>query len=159
MIWTNRGKYLLLKWAFCGETMPDTFYVALITNAVVPTEDTNTFSELTEIADGNGYEEGGYELYVDSSTPDFDVLTEDDTNDRAIIQIKDIIWYASSGAAIPASGDGARYAVLTDGTGESGEIIGDRQVLAVWDLLYSRTVPAGERLTLANCELRAVEPS
>ena len=157
MIWTNRGKYLLLKWAFCAEALPDNFYVMLITNAVVPTEDTNTFSELTEIADGNGYTEGGYELYVDSSSPDFDVLTEDDTNDRAIIQIKDLIWTASGGS-IPASGDGARYAVLTNGTGGSAEIIGDREVLAVWDLISSRTATVGQAIKLANCELRAVEP-
>jgi len=159
MLWTNRGKFLMLNWVFCAETLPDNFYVALITSAVVPTEDTTTFDELTEIADGNGYTEGGYELFVDSSSPDFDVLTEDDVNDRAIIQIKDLVWYAPSGDTIPASGDGARYAVLTDGTGESGEIIGDRQVLAVWDLMYERVVAAGQSLTLANCELRAVEPA
>jgi len=154
MIWTNRGKYLLLKWAFCAETMPDTFYVALITSAVVPTEDTNTFDELTEIADGNGYTEGGYELDPEASAGAFDILTEDDENDRAIIHIKDIIWYASSGATIPASGDGARYAVLTD----DEVVVGDRNVLVVWDLISEKTVAAGQSLKLADCQLRAVEP-
>ena len=159
MFWTNRGKFLLLDWVFHAETMPDTFYVVLITGDNVPTVDTNTLSELIEIVEGNGYDEGGYELFIDTSTPDFDVFTEDDVNDRALVQLKDIIWDASSGGTIPPSGNGARYAILTDGTGESGETLGVRQVLAVWDLLYSRTVPAGERLTLADCELRAVEPS
>ena len=153
MIWTNRGKYLLLKWAFCDETLPVNFYVALITNAVVPTADTNTFSELTEIADGNGYTEGGYELDPEASSSDFDTLTEDDANDRAIIQIKDIVWTAGGGS-IPASGDGARYAILTD----DEVVIGDRNVLAVWDLISEREATVGQAITLANCELRAVEP-
>ena len=159
MFWTNRGKFLLLDWVFHAETMPDTFYVVLITSDNVPTKATNTLSELTEIVEGNGYDEGGYELFVDASAPDFDVFTEDDANDRALVQLKDIVWDASSGAEIPASGNGARYAVLTDGDGSSGEDMGVRQVIAVWDLLWSRTVPTGESLTLANCELRAVEPS
>ena len=157
MFWTNRGKFLLLDWVFHAETMPDTFYVVLITGDNVPTVDTNTLSELTEIADGNGYDEGGYELVTGDT--DFDVFTEDDANDRALVQLKDIVWDASSGAEIPASGNGARYAVLTDGDGSSGEDMDIRQVIAVWDLLWSREVTDGLALTLANCELQAVEPS
>ena len=158
MFWTNRGKFLLLDWVFHAETMPDTFYVVLITGDNVPTVDTNTLSELTEIVEGNGYTTGGYELFVDSSAPDFDVFTEDDVNDRALVQLKDIIWTASGGI-IPPSGNGARYAVLTDGDGSSGEDMDIRQVIAVWDLLWSREVTDGLALTLANCELQAVEPS
>ena len=158
MFWTNRGKFLLLDWVFHAETMPDTFYVVLVTGDNVPTVDTNTLSELTEIVEGNGYTTGGYELIVDSSAPDFDTITEDDANDRALVQLKDIIWTASGGT-IPPSGNGARYAVLTDGDGSSGENMDIRQVIAVWDLLWSRTITVGKTVTLANCELRAVEPN
>ena len=157
MLWTNRGKFLLLDWVFGAEPLPDSFYVALVTADTVPTVDTNTLDELTEIADGNGYTEGGYELPLDDSSPPFDVISEDDTNNRAIAQVKDLVWTASGGT-IPASGNGARYAVLTDGTGESGETIGDRQIIAVWDLVTTREATVGFAITLADCELRTIAP-
>ena len=155
MLWTNRGKFLMLDWIFGAESLPDSFYVALVTAANEPTVDTNTLDELTEIADGNGYTEGGYELTPGDT--DFDVFTEDDTNDRALVQIKDLVWTASGGI-IPDSGDGAMYAVLTDDSEESGGAVGDRQVIAVWDLVTSRDITDGYSLTLADCELRAIAP-
>ena len=158
MLWTNRGKFLLLDWVFRGTPLPDSFYVALITADDIPTVDTNLFSELTEITEGNGYDSGGFELDLDASAPSFDVLTEDDANDRAIIQVKDVFWEVSSGGTIPASGNVARYAILTDSTGESGEVVSERQVLAVWDLIDDRYAADGETFTLTNLELRAVEP-
>jgi hypothetical protein len=105
---TNKGKMRALEATFRGG---DTFYVALVTSADAPGPDTNTLDDLTQIATGNGYADGGFELTGNST--DFDTLTEDDSNDRGLIQIKDVAWTASGGA-IPASGDGARYAVLTD---------------------------------------------
>jgi len=155
MIWTNRGKFLLLDWVFGAEPLPDSFYVALVTVDDVPTVDTNTLDELTEIADGNGYTEGGYELTPGDT--DFDVFTEDDVNDRALVQIKDLVWMASGGA-IPDSGNGARYAVLTDDSEESGGVAGDRQVIAVWDLETDRVATVGFAITLADCELRTIAP-
>jgi hypothetical protein len=143
---TNRGKKLLLDYVFRATALPANFYVALVTSATAPTADTNTVSELTEIAAGNGYTSGGYSLTKNST--DFDVLTEDDTNDKAIIQIKDVVWTASGGA-IPASGNGARYAVLTD----YNATVGSRQVMAWWDLTSDRTVSSGQPLTLQDCEL------
>ena len=155
MLWTNKGKFLLLDWVFGGEPLPDNFYVALVTADNVPTVDTNTLSELTEVADGNGYTEGGYELTPGDT--DFDVFTEDDTNNRALVQLKDLVWTATGGT-IPDSGNGARYAVLTDSTGDSGETIGDRQVIAMWDLVTAREATVGFAITLADCELRTIAP-
>mgnify|MGYP000920312131 FL=1 len=143
---TNRGNKLLFDYVFRATALPTNFYVALITSAVAPTADTNTFSELTEIAAGNGYTSGGISLTKNST--DFDVLTEDDANDKAIIQIKDLVWTASGGS-IPASGNGARYAILTD----YNATMGSRQVLAWWDLTSDRTVSSGQPLTLQDCEL------
>lgn len=48
--WTNKGKYKLLGWGFRAETAPTEYKMALVTNAVAPTADTNTLSELTEMA-------------------------------------------------------------------------------------------------------------
>jgi len=148
--WTNRGKYQILGQYFRGETKPTNLYVMLATSAVAPTADTNTKSELTEIAAGNGYTAGGYQLAFNST--DWDTWTEDDVNDRCQILLKDISWIASSGP-IPASGNGARYAVLTDDNGT----LGSRLVYAYWDLVSDRSVVDGQTLTLQNCELRLTE--
>lgn len=143
---TNKGKYKLLDWVFRGTALPTNFYIALITSAATPTADTNTFSELTEIAAGNGYTAGGISLTKNST--DFDTLTEDDTGDKGLVQLKDIAWTASGGS-LPASGNGARYAILTDDNATQGS----RLVLAWWDLVSDRSVSVGQPLTLQNCEL------
>jgi len=151
MIWTNRGKFLLLAWAFPRVAMPTNLYVALVTVAVAPTVKTNTFGELTEIAAGNGYTTGGYQLTPNDT--DFDTTTEDDAGDKSLCQIKDIVWTASGGP-IPDSGDDARYAILTDDNGT----VANRQVIAAWDLISGKSVTDGHAITLQDCELRAVEP-
>lgn len=147
---TNRGKYLMAQAFFRNTGAPTTFYLALVTSAVVPTADTNTLSELTEIAAGNGYSSGG--LAVARNSTDFDSLVENDINDRLEIQIKDEVWTASGGS-LPASGNGARYAVLT-----TDEVtVGNRQVVAWFDLVSDRAVSVGQTLTLQNCEIRITE--
>jgi hypothetical protein len=144
---TNRGKYLIHRVFFQNQNVPTNLYMALCTSATTPTADTNTLSELTEIAAGNGYTAGGYQL--SRNTTDFDVIAEQDSLDRAYIQIKDIVWTASGGP-IPASGGGARWAVLTDDSS-------DPQVIAYFDLGSDRTVSDGQTLTLQNCEIRLTE--
>lgn len=147
---TNKGKFRLLDWIFRTTAEPTNFYVALVTSAVAPTADINTKSELTEVAAGNGYTTGGISLAA--GAVDFDVLTEDDVNDRALVQIKNLIWTASGGN-LPASGGGARYAILTDDNVTQGS----REVLAYWDLVSDRTISTGQTLTLQDCELRLNE--
>lgn len=149
---TNKGKARVLNGFFRNTSVPTNLYVALITSAVAPTVDTNTFGELTEIANGNGYTTGGFSLSRNAT--DFDSLVENDTDDRAELQIKDIVWTASGGT-LPASGGGARYAVLLD----DNATIADREVLAWWDLSSDRSVSSGQTLTLQNCELRLTEPA
>jgi hypothetical protein len=148
--WTNKGKYRALELVFRNGTEPTAFYVALVTSAVAPTQDTNTLGQLTEIAAGNGYTSGGISVARDAT--DFDVLTENDTDDRGLIQIKDLVWTASGGS-LPGSGSGARYAVLTDDNGT----VGSREVWHYWDLSSDRTVSSGQTLTLVDCEMRINE--
>lgn len=147
---TNKGKYRTLEDRFRAVAAPTNYYVALVTSATAPDADTNVLGDLTEINAGNGYTSGGFQLTPGAT--DFDVLTEDDANDRAFVQIKDIAWTASGGN-IPASGSGARYAVLTDDDGT----IANREVLAYWDLGSDRTVSDTQTLSLNNCELRINE--
>lgn len=147
---TNRGKKRIMDAFFRNQNVPTNLYLALCTSANTPTADTNTLSELTQIATGNGYTDGGYQL--SRNTTDFDVLTEDDSGDKAIIQLKDIVWSASGGS-IPSSGDGARWAVLTD----DNVTVGSRDVLGFWNLVSDRSVSTGQDLTLQNCEIDATE--
>jgi hypothetical protein len=147
---TNRGKKAIADVFYRGATAPTNLYIALVTSAAAPTADTNTLGDLTEIAAGNGYTSGGYQLARNAT--DFDSLVENDTNDRSELQIKDITWTASGGS-IPASGNGARYAVLTD----DNATVGSREVYDYWDLVSDRAVSDGQDLTLQNCEIRNTE--
>lgn len=146
---TNKGKYRLLE-LVRGGTLPTNFYVCLFTSANAPDADTNVVSDLTQIATGNGYTDGGYQLTPNAT--DFDVLTEDDSNDRALIQVKDITWSASGGS-IPDSGNGARYSGITDDDGT----VANREIWFYHDLSSDRTVSDGQDLTLQNVEMRINE--
>ena len=143
---TNKGAHHLLSITLRNATEKTNYYIALVTSAATPTVDTNTLSQLTEIAAGNGYTTGGYSLTPNST--DFDVLTEDDTADTAYIQIKDVVWTASGGT-LPASGSGARWAVLID----DNVTVGSREVYAWWDLTSDRSVSSGQTLTLQDLQM------
>lgn len=145
--WTNRGKYNTLAQKFRDATEPSAWHMQLATSAAAPGPDTNVKSELIEVANGNGYSTGGIALSRNST--DFDVLTEDDANDRALVQARDLVWSASGGP-IPASGSGARYAFLTDDNATQAS----REVDSFFDLSSDRTVSSGQSLTLQNCEWR-----
>lgn len=149
MPWTNKGAFSVLGVYLRAATAPTNFYVALVTSAAAPTVDTNTLSQLTELANGNGYTTGGIQITRGdgSSGIGFDVLTEDDSGDRAYAQLEDLVWTASGGT-LPSSG-GARYAVLTDDNGT----VGSRLVLFWWDLSSDRSVSDTQNLTLSNAEI------
>lgn len=144
---TNKGKYKLLGWVFRASTIPTNFYIALISST--PDVDDNTKADVTECANGNGYTTGGTSLTPGGT--DFDVWTEDDTNDRGLVQLKDIVWTASGGD-LP-SGQNARYAILTDDNVTDGS----REVYVFWDLTSNRYVSDGQTLTLQDCEIRLTD--
>lgn len=149
--WTNRGKFAVLGTYFRNASIPGTaFAVFLALAADAPTVDDNIKTDLSEIATGNGYSAGG--INVARNSTDWDTLTEDDVNDRALAQILDLVWTASGGN-IPASGLGARYAILTD----QNATVGSREILAFWDLVSDRTISDTQTLTLQNCEVRLTE--
>lgn len=147
---TNRGKYLTLQLWGRGTSPATAFYLALATNNTPPTVDANTLSDCSEIAAGNGYTAGG--LIVNRNSTDFDVLTEDDTNDRALIQMKDYVWTASGGN-LPASGNGARWVLGLD----DNVTVNSRQVWGFWDLGADRVISSTQTLTLQNIEYRLTE--
>ena len=140
--WTNKGKARVLEIALANGTEPTAMYVALVTSAVSPTATINTKSELTELANGNGYTTGGIILIRNSTN--FPTV-EDDGNSRGSIDIPDQAWTASGGS-IPASGGQARWAILTDDNATQGS----REVWYWWDLTSDRTVSDTQVLTLSN---------
>lgn len=144
---TNKGKYRMLDGWWRGQNLPTNLYAALCTSATTPNADINTLSELTQIAAGNGYTTNGMSL--SRNTTDFDVLTEDDANDRALVQLKDLVWTASGGS-LPGSGNGARWLVITDDNATAGS----RHVLGWFDLASDRTVSSGQTLTIQDAEFR-----
>ena len=147
--WTNAGKDLVLEDAFRGVATVANYFVALVTDATAPTYATATLADLTEIADTQGYTEGGYSLTPNDT--DFDVCAVADTDDVAL-QIKDVVWTASGGP-IPESGGDARYAVLLGPNATPSA----RAVLAYWDLTSGRSVSDGQTLTLEDLEIRINE--
>lgn len=146
--WTNKGKYRVLGYPYRGATIPTNFYAALFTSASAPGADTNTISDLTQVTAGNGYTSGGISLTPGAT--DFDVYTEDDTNDRGLVQIKDVVWTASGGN-LPSTA--ARYCCLTD----DNATVGSREILHYWDLGADRQVSDGQTLTLQDLEIRIDE--
>ncbi len=146
---TKQGRYDFLDIVLRGESPPTNLYMALVTDANVPDVDTQTMSELTEIDDGNGYTEGGYQINRDDTDWSLDYETFD-----AVATLKDIIWTASGGT-IPDTGDGASYAVLTTDEGT----LGDRKVWAFWALSTERTAQDGQQIILEDAKPRIKEPA
>jgi hypothetical protein len=147
--WTNRGKKELLR-RFFQNDLPTNVYIALVTSAAAPGPDTNVFSELTEIAAGNGYTTGGYQMSLNAT--DFPTATEDDALDLAKVIAKIVSWLATGGP-IPSSGDGARYAVMLD----DNATVANREVWQYWDLSSNRSVLAGITLELKDLETQGKE--
>ena len=140
---TNKGKALLLRNFFHSESPPDNLYVYLITSTTPPTTLINTLSQLSEI------EEIGKEVSLSLNTTDFDTSianSEDDTNNKGVMQIKDCSY------AGPVTN--ARYAVLTDDNATED----DREVYCYWDLGSNRSVSTGQTLTLSDLEFNLLEP-
>ena len=146
--WTNKGKFSILD-AWCKNTgAPTSFYVALVTTT--PDADTNTMGDLTECAAGNGYTSGGIQVTRDATG--FDTITEDDDDDKGLVQIKDLVWTASGGT-IPASGDDPTYAVLTD----DNATVASREVYAFASLGGATSIGDGATLTISDFELDLTE--
>jgi len=148
--WTNRGKYLELGVYYRAVTATTKFYLALLAETTAPGPDHNLLSDVSEIPAGNGYTAGGQQ--VNRNSTDFDVYTEDDVNDRGLIQLKNFSWTASGGN-LPASGTGARYAALLDDNATPA----NRQLINYWSLGSNRIISDTQTLTLIDAEIQINE--
>jgi hypothetical protein len=122
----------------------------MCTSANTPTADTNVLGDLTQIAAGNGYIAGG--LSITPGGTFWPYLAEDDANDRAVMIATPTGW-TGNGGPIPASGNGARWLVLTDDNATSAS----RDVFCFWDLGADRVVSNGQSLSLIDITIRATE--
>jgi hypothetical protein len=147
---TNRGLKLLLQWALQDVSAPSTFYAILLPSGATVNVDVNTVSDTSEIPAGNGYTSGG--VAVARSNLGFIDLTEDDTNNWATIEVKNT-EFTTSGGAIPTSGD-IRYMAIT--TDEAA--VADRQILFVFDLGSSITIPDGKYLNVKDGIIKLAHP-
>ena len=133
---TDRGRAKLLNYAFDGTTAPTTFYYALCTDATTPTVATNLFSDLTEIATGNGYAQFGNSMASDTA---FTVTEVDGTPGAKVVLSNQ--EFTGSGGTLPSSGS-ARWAVLLDTNATSAN------VLAWFDLSANTSVSDGQTLSI-----------
>ncbi len=146
MAWTNNGKeQMLLVWVG-GVAAETNLYMILLTSATAVGVDINTVADVTQVAIGNGYADGGFQLTPGGT--DFDVITVDEPGDFAYAQVKDIVWTAQGGN-LPSSG-AARYCALTD----DNTPVSAREVYIGWDLGSDRVVSDTQMLTLQNVEFR-----
>ncbi len=150
--WTTRGLFLMADSFFRGSATTVNFYLALCDSSITPTPEINTLGELAEIPAGNGYTAGGVQLNRDAV--DFKSLVEDDASDQVELKIKNIVFTASGGP-LPASGTGARWAVLTD----DNATVANRQVLAYFNLATDRNAPDTKVFTLPNLQLDLKKPA
>lgn len=136
---------------FLAEDAPTTFYCALLSSAsAVPTVDTNTMADVTEITAANGYTSGG--VAVPRAEGGGATATEDDTNNRATFLFRDI-GFTADGGAIPSTST-VRYAVITTDEGT----VANRQIIAVIDIGDWESCPDGKVLTLSGFTIRINEP-
>lgn len=146
MSWTNRGLRRMFGYAFRGETIPTQFYLTVVTAASPPTRDTKTMAELVEVAAGFGMTAGG--VAVPRNSTGFPTLTENDTRGMAEVIIADTSITASGGT-IPASGDNAKYIVLTG----DNATLANRDVYAYWTYEYEQNAPDTETIDMNGLSL------
>lgn len=140
---TNRGEYRrTLAW-LRGAAFPTQFYAALCIASPAPTILTKTLGQLTQIAAGNGYTDGGIALGRNST--DFPTVTENDGSSRIDWLLRNLVWMATGGT-LPGSGNPARWVVITDDNGT----VANREVWAYWSDGQDKVVSTGQPLTVAG---------
>lgn len=138
---TNIGKHALFN-GFFRNVFPTNLYLALVSNEIVHPQ-INTLSELDEVIEGTGYISGGIQLNRNST--DFDVLVEDDVNNRSYVQLQDIILNAIDGSI-----NGIRFGVFTD----DNVVVGDRKIYCYFYLGEVIDVEENSTFVIQDIEIR-----
>jgi len=149
---TNKGTFRILDIVFRGASPTTLYYLALVTDTVVPTVDTKTLGDLEEINAGNGYSSGG--VVVEKSSTGFPTIVEDDIGDKSSVTMKDVSITAVGGT-MPASGDPISYFVLTG----DGAPISSREVYAFGDFEGEVIVLENTPISVNGYKLTLKKPS
>ena len=139
---TNRGKEEILKLAFqAGAVAGTNFNVEILTGSVPANpEDLDNYSEVSSDV------VAGKTAAVARSASGFNVVSHTDSStDKAWIQIADLDF---AGAITNATG-----AVLTDQNGTANS----RYIFAYWDFGGTKSVSAGQTLTLQDLEINLTD--
>ena len=147
---TNRAKLRMLEAFFQDVFSQSGFAIALVTDTPAPDADTNVLADLTEIVAGNGYSSGGNAIARDNIG--FPTSSEDDSADTGSLIMEDT-FFTASGGILPASGDGVKFAVLTD----NNTIIADREVFAYAEYGAVKTLLDGQMLSVAGLKFTLKE--
>jgi len=146
---TDKGRALILGYAFDSTTIPTNFYLALCTSTTTPTRATDSLDELEEINAGNGYTSGGSALAAGSA---FTVTESDGAGGIGAKVVADDVTFTAAGGPIPSSGS-ARWAVLLDGNSSTANVI------SYYDLSSDRSVSDTQFLKIKACEIDLNEPA
>ncbi len=137
--WTNRGKFLILDSYFRDQNEPASFEVHLVTSATAPDADTNILTDLTEIADGNGYTQTtGYALA--RNTTDFDAPMEFDA--IRTISTARRYWHPMACVACGLDAEPQATAGNSRDLETTGVVSGARLVRGQWNPKVEPTVPS-----------------
>jgi len=151
--WTNKGKVRMVELLLQGIIPPTGFAIALVTDNIIPGPDTNILGDLDEVISGNGYTIGGEVITRDVTG--FPISTEDDTLDKGSVTMKDVTFTASGGT-LPASGDGIKFAILTD----TNATITNREVYAYAEFAGAAKILADTGvLSILGLKFSLIEPS
>lgn len=110
----------------------DTIKVALIDNTYTPSADHTNYSDASgdELANSNNYSTGGATVTAS--------VTDDDSNDKAVMDISDPTWTASGGTL---GGVAARYAVVYNSSKSN-------KIIYIIDLGSDQTIEDGQQFTI-----------
>lgn len=133
---TNKAKYRILGMVLNNTTEPANYYAYLI-NSGTPTNDTNTWSELSA---GKSTNYVTNPLTLTPNSTDFPSLTEDDTDNEGEVNIKPLVFTASGGNL------SGTWVIITDDNGTEA----NREVYFALDLGGTQQVSDGQTLTVSN---------
>ena len=135
---TNRAKLRAFSILFNSGTQPTSYYACLIASGA-PTVDTSGWNEL--LANESDYYS---RIRLDLNSDDFTSLTQDDANDYATMEIRDLVFTAAGGDL------SATWCVIVDDNSDEN----NKDVFICLDLSGTKTVSDTQTLTLSNTTLR-----
>lgn len=136
--WTDRGRLRVLQRLHDGTALPGSYKVHLCTEVDEPGAETVLLSELTQIANGNGYSTNGIDVAISTSNAS---VADGGVANKATLTVSVVVTATGN---VPASGNPIAYVVLTD----DNATVANREVLYFWGLDRTQTMRINDELAL-----------